>query len=173
MMDPTKPPEGFEQGFAEGYAAGLAATKSEQATLRQELVQNIADLEFKYEEARAEITNSLAPLFYVITEKLFPQLIADGFAGQIAMILQQTVAKGANTGVSLSVHPEQYDAVAASLSATQINATLSSDPSLPPNAAWVRHEQETMRVDFDQLLGEIRSVLSAVEPREKRSDSHG
>lgn len=173
MMDPARPPEGFEQGYAEGHAAGLAAAKSEQVTLQHELVQSISDLEFKYEEARGEITKSLGPLFSGLTEKLFPQLIADGFADQIAMILQQAVSQGATTGLSLSVHPDQYDAVAASLSATPINAALSADTSLSPNAAWVRHEQEILRVDFDQLLDEIRTILSAVDPIETRSDTHG
>lgn len=173
MMDPTKPPEGFEQGYADGYAEGFAAARSEQATLRHELVQSIADLEFKYEEARGEITKSLGPLFSVLTEKLFPQLLTDGFADQIVMILQQAVSRGAASDFRLSVHPDQFDAVAASLTATSTNVTLSADASLPPNAAWVRHEQETMRVDFDQLLGEIRSVLSAVEPIKTRSDTHG
>ena len=173
MTDPAKPPEGFEQGHAEGYAEGYAAARSEQATLQHALVQNIADLEFKYEEARGEIIKSLAPLFSMLTEKLFPQLLADGFADQIAMILQQVASQRATTGLCLSVHPDQYDAVSATLSATSTNAMLSVDASLPANAAWVRHEQGMLRVDFDALLDEIRTILSAVEPTETRNDTHG
>ena len=173
MKDPAKLPEGFEKGYEEGFAAGISAATSTQATLQQELVQSVADLEFKYEEARGEITKSLKPLFSVITEKLFPQLIADGFADQIAMILQQTISQGVTTGFNLSVNPKQRDAIAAALSEMTTTTALSVDPSLPMNAARLRYEQGASHVDFDQLLAEIRTILSAVDVIEPRSETYG
>ncbi len=173
MKDPAKLPEGFENGYEEGFAAGIAAAAETQAMLEQELVQSIADLEFKYEEARGEITRSLRPLFSVITEKLFPLLLAEGFADQIATTLQETVSQGATTGFSLSVNPKQHDAVAAVLSAMTTTVDLSVDPTLPMNAARLRHDQSALHVDFDQLLADIRIILSAVDVREPRSETHG
>jgi flagellar biosynthesis/type III secretory pathway protein FliH len=167
------PPEGYEQGFAAGYAEAFAAAKAEQATLQQDLVQSIADLEFKYQEVRGEITRSLGPLFATLCEKLFPQLVEHGFASQIAHILTQAAAKNPESQFNLTVHPDQRDAVALALEATPVNVTLTTDPELRSNAAWVRYAQGALHVDLDQMLDDIRLILSAVDFIETRTETHG
>ncbi|SIT89093.1 hypothetical protein SAMN05421665_2871 [Yoonia rosea] len=166
-------PEGYEQGFAEGYAEGLAAAKSVHATLQQEFVQNIADLEFKYQEVRGELTRSLGPLFDILCNKLFPHLVEEGFASQIAHILLQTAAQNPALEFTLAIHPEQYDAVTSALEASSINVALTSDPELTKNEAWVRCGQDAQHVDLDHMLNDIRLILSAVDFIEMRTTPHG
>lgn len=166
-------PEGYEQGFAEGYAEGLAAAKSEQTTLQQELVQNIADLEFKYQEVRGELTRSLAPLFDTLCRKLLPHLVEHGFAGQISQILMQAAAEHSASKFTLAIHPDQHDAVASALEASPINVMLMTDQELTRNEAWARWGQETLHVDLDQMLDDIRLILSAADFKETRTKPHG
>ncbi len=166
-------PEGYEQGFAEGYAEGLAAAKSEKAALQQEFVQNIADLEFNYHEVRGELTRSLGPLFETLTHKLFPHLVETEFAGQIGHILMRTAAQNPALQFTLAIHPDQYDAVASALEASPINVTLTTDPELTKNEAWIRCGQDAQHVDLDQMLDDIRLILSAVDFIETRTTPHG
>lgn len=166
-------PEGYEQGFAEGFAEGLAAAKSEHATLQQEFVQNIADLEFKYQEVRGELTRSLGPLFNILCNKLFPHLVEEGFASQIAHILLQSTAQNPASQFTLVVHPDRCDAVTSALAANPFNVTLMADPELTRNAAWVRCGQDALHVDLDQMLDDIRLILSAADFLETRTTPHG
>ena len=167
------PPEGYDKGFAEGYAEGIAAAKSEQSALQQELVQSIADLEFKYEEVRGELIRSLGPLFTALSERVFPHLIEEGLADQIAHVLLQAAIADPAAQFNLSVHPSQHQSVATALETAQLNVTLGSDPALTRNAAWVRYSQSAQYVDFDQMLADIRLILSTVNFIETRTEKHG
>ena len=169
----VQPDKGYEQGFADGYTQGLAAAKSEQVNLQQELIQSIADLEFNYQEVRGEIIRSLGPFFGSLSEKLFPQLIEYGFAGQIADVLTQAATADPTSKFSLSIHPDQQASVVAALDATSLNVALTTDVELSKNAAWVRYAQGAMHVDLDQLLADIRLILSAVDFIEARTENHG
>ncbi len=168
-----KPDEGYEKGFAEGYAAGLSAANSRQESLAHELVQTIADLEFKFDEARGEITQAMGPLFTALAEQVFPQCITDGFAEQIATLLQTTAAQSCPSDISLCIHPQQYDAITTALSATAISVAVTSDASLGLHAARIEHNKRTIQIDCDQLLDDIRNILSSVAFIETRNETHG
>ena len=163
----------FEAGFAEGHAAGLAAAKEEQTALARELTQNIADLKFKYDEARGEMTRALGPFFATIVDKVFPKCLSDGFAEQIVLTLEQAAAQAATSGLKLRLNPSQCDAVAAALSTTSINAELLADPALSSHAAWIEYGHQALHVDYDALIGEIRDIITSVNFIETRNAIHG
>ena len=169
----AKPDEGFEKGFAVGFAEGKEAAKAVQTVLQDEFVQCISDLEFKYEEARSEITRSLGPLLSILVEKIFPHCLTEGFADQIVAVIQQSLNENTATGFRLTINPAQNTAVIAALAKAAIEVDLTVDPALPPNAAWVRYDQDELYVDGDALLGDIHSILTTVEPIEKRTETHG
>lgn len=165
--------EGFERGFAEGYDAGLSAAKSEQTTLAKELVQNIADIAFKYDEARGELIRSMRPLFSALADKIFPQCISDGFTEQIVMILQKAGTGCPASAVTLCIHPAQHEALATALSSSPIDVALSPDPTLQPYTAVVQYDTGAIHIECDRLLDDIRAVLSSIDLIETRSETHG
>ena len=167
------PDEGFAQGFTEGHAAGLAAAKAEQAALAHELVQSIADLQFKYEEARGEMIRGMGPLFAALTEKVFPQCIAEDFADRVVALLLDKAAVHAGNGLTLRIHPQHKAAVTAACEAAEIDVAVVSDASLQPHAAWITHEAGAYHIDYDQLIDDIREILSSVDVIQPRSETHG
>ena len=164
---------GFAQGFVEGHAAGLAEAQATQTTLAHEFVQSVADLEFKYEEARSEITHAMGPLLSALANKVFPQCIADGFAEQIVALLLNAAAEHGGRRFALRVHPQHSDAVTAALATAAIDAHVVNAPTLQPHAAWIQHEAGALQVDCDQLLNDIKAILSSVDVIQPRSETHG
>ena len=151
---------GFAQGFVEGHAAGLAEAQATQTTLAHEFVQSVADLEFKYEEARSEITHAMGPLFSALAE-------------QIGALLLNAAAEPGGGRLALRVHPQHSDAVTAALATAAIDAHVVNAPTLQPHAAWIQHEAGALQVDCDQLLNDIKAILSSVDVIQPRSETHG
>ncbi|WP_133122553.1 FliH/SctL family protein [Yoonia maricola] len=167
------PDEGFEKGFTQGHAAGLAAAAAGQEALTQELVQNIADLQFKYDEARGEITRAIGPLFAALAQKVFPQCVAEGFVDQIVALLHKTASRTAERSFTLRLHPQYQEAVSAALMTAGLDVNVSTDPALSPHAAWVAYDTGAAHIDCDQLLDDIKTILSSVDFIETRSETHG
>jgi flagellar biosynthesis/type III secretory pathway protein FliH len=172
-VEQTGPSQSFEQGFVEGHAAGIAAAKAEQDMLRQEVVQSLADLEFKFNEARGEFIYSLAPFFEGLIEKVFPRLARDHFSEQIAAIMVQVAEKASVTKLHVKVHQSQRQAILSAVSESGIELTIEDDANLSETAALIRHEQHEILVDFDQLITEIGTVLLAVRNTDHRSEIYG
>ncbi len=167
------PDAGFEKGFAEGYQAGLSAAKDDQANLAHELVQTVADLEFKFDEAKGAIAQAMGPLFAALVSKVFPQLIEDGFPEQIVAVLLNTSSQSCSSEFSLCIHPSQSDAVITALSAASVGIQVSSDSALQLHEAWIHHDTGALHIDCDHLIDEIREILSSVNFIQTRSDTLG
>ncbi|EBA13851.1 FliH/SctL family protein [Roseobacter sp. CCS2] len=168
-----KPDEGFAQGFTEGHAAGLVAAQAAQATLTQEMVQSVADLQFKYEEARGEITQAMGPLLTTLAYKIFPQYIADGFADQIVTLLLDAATNDAAGQFTLRIHPDNHEAVSAAIASAPLDANVVADEAVQLNAAWIQYEAGTLHIDCDQLLADIKAIISSIDLIQPRSETHG
>lgn len=164
---------GFEQGFVEGHAAGIAAAHSEQSVLRKELVQSIADIEFKYNEARGEIIASLAPLFDGLVEKVFPRLVQDHFAAQIVATLAHVAEQAVVKKLQLRINPSQRDAILSAVSETGIELTFEDDESLSETSALIGSDRQEILIDFENLIHEIGTVLSTVQSYDQRTQTYG
>lgn len=171
--EPTGGDAAYQEGYAEGYTAGQTAAANAQQALEGALVQAIADIEFKYEEARGEITRSLAPLFQVLVERILPHCIANGFADQIVTSLTAVMGTAETGQATVFVHPSQRLSVEAALERFSIIASVSDDPMLGQHAAWVRHCDKEIHIDQDKVLADISAVLAAVHLSQTRTQSHG
>ena len=168
-----QPNPAYEDGFAAGHAAGLQKAAEHQTALQTQMVQAIADFSFTYSEAKAEITQSLAPLFADIIAKILPHCVAAGFGVELSAMLQSRLQNHLDGGLTICVHPSQVDPVTSALSGAAAPLAVTSDPTLTPHAAWLRIGEATSYLDLDRLCNEISTILSAVHFTSERMEPHG
>lgn len=162
-----------QESYDSGYAAGLLAAKENASALTDEFVQCLADLEFKYDEVRSEITQSLHPFLVALVETIFPQLAEKSFILQLSQLLTNAAIESSAIAFIIATNPDRTAAVAAALTSSSVNVTVSADPNLTPNAAWVRYANHEKLIDVDQLISEIGNILEAVEMPNTRNEANG
>ncbi len=163
----------YNQGYQDGLAAGAAAAQAEAAVLDEAFVHALSDIDFTYAEARRQILQSLGPLFATLVDHVLPHCIETGFASQISDVLQKAATADATAPITLHVHPDTYDAVAARLADMNVQLNLKTDPSLSPHATWVQHGDGETLLDADKLLVEISDLFGIVLNEDDRIKPHG
>lgn len=172
-FDAPPPPSAEERAYTQGYEAGLEAAARDhaanQSRLSQELVQNIKDIEFKFAEARAEVTRAVAPVFAAVCDRLFPAIVDQIYSFQIAEILRDAVLAQAPAEITLSVHPDQSAVVRAAAQELSLKINVEADTTLEPHAVMVRHGNTRTQYDPDEMISQITAVLETIaRPTERK-----
>lgn len=163
----------YQKGFENGHAAGLSAAKAAEAALSAELVQTIGDLQFKYSEARGEITQSLAPLLQTIASAVLPHIADISFAAQIATLLANAAQQDSDGKLTLVIHPSQTSAMVTTFAQCPHDLSIQEDATLGRHAALIQSNYGESLFDLDRLLGEIDEILNANSLPEPRIETHG
>ena len=163
----------FGKGYEEGMQAGRAAAAAEIEALNAQFVQAISDIDFTYAEARAQILQSLTPLFETVISQVVPACISSGFANQIVAHLQRAADDDSAQPIRVHVHPEHQAAVSALVSDLSSPVEVRNDPTIGPNAAWIEKAHGTTFLDFDGLMKTINEALSLLSTSEPRMKSNG
>lgn len=158
------------QTFADGYAAGLAEAAekftSEQATLKQDLVQSISDAAFGYHEAQAHLITSIAPLFDAMVTAILPATLAPALHAHILDMVQSALKSDLQTPVILKVPADQCEAIAAIMGdANAPHVRIEADLALGNHAAWIIGAKEETALDLDGTLAAIMDHTSALFPK--------
>lgn len=172
-IDVSTPDATQHESYAEGYAAGRAAVEAEQSSLTAELVQCIADLQFKYEEVSADVTQSFHPFLKLLVEKVLPFLAADTFAAQVAGYLASVADENRKGSLAVSVNPGQIEAMHTAFAGQADNVTVVADPTLDQHAAWIRHDKTETLIDIDQILHGLHDIISNLDLHNSRIENHG
>lgn len=161
----------YLRGVEDGKAAALAEMANAQDRLTAELVQNLNDLEFKFAEARADITQAISPVFQAMSDKLFPAIVDRLYIFRIADILRDAAMAQVPEQLSLAVHPEQVDVVSAAARELSPQVVVVPDPDLTLNAVLLRYADESRLFDPEHLLGQIATLLDTIiNPTERKRD---
>lgn len=163
----------FNDGYQQGFDAGQAAAAADHMALAAALVQSISDIDFTYAEARAQVMQSLDPLFEALTTAVLPHCISSGYAKQVADILTSAAAADTEGPFRLHVHPDQVPAVDAATADLAGKIKIVPDAALSAHAAWIQHGAGETHLDLDRLLTQITEALGAVANPEYRTATHG
>lgn len=150
-------------GYEAGYAAGLATAQADQRSVDAELVQSLNDMAFGFVEAQNHVLQSTLPLFRGLIEQLIPSIIDQSFCVRLVETLQDLATKRAKAPVRLIVHPDKIDSVAALLPGVNgIEIDLHHDTEIGMHGALISQGHSEFILDLDELIAEIRRILSAV-----------
>ena len=149
----------FTRGFDEGIAAGRQEAELAQANLSAALVSAITDSGFTFAEARQSVLADLEPLLTAIT---------------ICEILQSAAKAELPTQPTITVHPENVDAILAALGdAPARGAKILTDPTLTTHAAWLNVNGHSSAIDFENTFAAVRTALRAYSDPHERTINHG
>ncbi len=151
--------------YAEGYAAGLAAARQEAdadaARLNDALADHFLGLSFTYNEARAQMAETLRPLLETMVARLLPEVARVGLPGLIAEAIAPHIEEGAAGPLLVALHPARRPAVERGLRLPEgIDLQLVEDPSLGPDEARIAFAQAECRVDPDSAIADMRAQLN-------------
>lgn len=164
--------DGQAAGFAEGLAQGRAEAETRSAHLSAELARSLQDMTFGYAEARAQVLESLQPLFGLVIDAILPAMAAEALGPWIAEALLGAARADSAAPFAVDLHPQRMAAVEACLP-PGFPATLRPDPTLGPLAARLSLASRETDLDLDACLAAVRAALSALLDDSSRKVCHG
>lgn len=169
----TGPSTEYNAGYQDGLAAAQAQVQVDLSECQNALVQAIGDMQFTYAEAHSEILRGLVPLFTALVTKIVPQCVSDSFLPQLVDLLTLQ-ARDEIAGIpTLSVHPDRAASLQSILVGVMPDVRIISDSTLTLNAALVSFCQRETRIDADQLLMRVTTILNNITDTSNRSNQHG
>lgn len=165
----------YERGYAAGWEDAVAARDSDALRLREDLAQNLRDLAFTFQEARAHVLRSLEPLLRAMVDRVLPETARAGFGAAVAAEAMAAARSAAAAPVEILVAPESITAVETALGEDPaLPLRLVADPMLAEGQARFRMGAEETALDQAALLAAIRGLVDdfLTQPHE-RAVLHG
>lgn len=165
----------YERGYAAGWEDAVAARDSDALRLREDLAQNLRDLAFTFQEARAHVLRSLEPLLRAMVDRVLPETARAGFGAAVAAEAMAAARSAAAAPVEILVAPESIAAVETALGEDPaLPLRLVADPMLAEGQARFRMGAEETALDQAALLAAIRGLVDdfLTQPHE-RAVLHG
>ncbi|MHA7850958.1 FliH/SctL family protein [Roseovarius sp.] len=161
--------EAFETGYQAGWDDSVAAQKQDSRAVSVQLSQNLQDMSFTYEEARAEVIASLWPLLKQMVETVLPRVAQDRLPDIIAEEIEQMIRDGGDHAVELRAAPADIVALD-SLGSDQWPERLKlvEDGGLAGGQVCIRLGEREREIDLNETLRKIdRAVTDFFEDNQK------
>lgn len=165
----------YEKGYAAGWEDAVAAQEGDALRLREDLSNNLRDLAFTFQEARAHVLRSLEPLLRAMVNRVLPEVARAAFGEAVAAEARAAAGAAATAPVEILVAPENVAAVEAALgNDPALPVRLVADPMLADGQARFRMGVEEGAFDQDALIAAIRGhVTDFLNQSLERQALHG
>ncbi len=152
--------EAYEQGYRAGWEDAAAAHAEDQRRIRVDLARSLQALGFTYQEARAHVLKSLAPLMQDMVGKLLPEMAREALAPTVLETLMPLAEQLADEPVTLVVNTNDRKAIEELLEqATGLPVTILEEPSLGEGQAFLRLGLQEVHVDLARATSEIAAAV--------------
>jgi flagellar biosynthesis/type III secretory pathway protein FliH len=170
----TGPSADWFAGHAAGLAEGQATAEARQTALRESVVQSLADIEFRFAEARSHLIGALRPLFATLTDVILPAALQAGFGQQVAQALSTYAERDMGRPMLLSLNPQDTAAVGAAIGGLHLHTLrIVPDPGLAPGQAVLNSGAAETMIDTAAVLAAVRTALAAVTDESLLRSEHG
>jgi flagellar biosynthesis/type III secretory pathway protein FliH len=166
--------QSYESGYAAGWEDATAAHQDEQGRIGSELANNLQQLAFSFQEARAHILRSVQPVLTQLCTQLLPPLAQGVLAPVVLDTLMPLIDDLADTPIHVVLNPAARPAVERLLSrAAGLPLVIVEEPSLGEGQVYLRLGVVEHCIDLDLAVAQMtRAVHDFFEYSEKDSD-HG
>lgn len=163
LVNTLGPSEEWQDGHANGFAEAQSMLGADSSRVREELLQAISDMSFGYAEAKAEILQSLSPLFEALIKTFVPDLARASLIPLIQDCLLAAATDAAQTPLVVCVPPQDVVALTDLLAMDgTLPFTAKSDPALAPGQALVSAGQAEQMIDLSAVLDAAQQTLAAL-----------
>ena len=152
--------EAFEKGYKDGWEDAERTLGQRQGHISDAFAQNLMDLSFTLNEARAAVRKDLSSLLRGVLNALLPQTLVHFLGPQILAELDALAADHASGSFEILVDPQQKAIVEKSLGSAGVMAvTVIGDPDQQSDTAMIRLGDVEQEVDLAAALQEIAGMI--------------
>lgn len=164
----------YEQGFTAGWDDATTAQADSQTRLGAEIVKNLQELSFTYQEARTHVLRAIEPLLAQMAERVLPDMARAALAPMIVETLRPMADALADIPVVLVINPAARPAVEALIEqAGALPLIIEDEPTLGEGQAQLRFGQTETRIDLDRAVTDIAAAVRAFFDLNLTETPHG
>jgi len=164
----------YEQGFTAGWDDATTAQADSQTRLGAEIVKNLQELSFTYQEARTHVLRAIEPLLAQMAERVLPDMARAALAPMIVETLRPMADSLADIPVVLVINPAARPAVEALIEqAGALPLIIEDEPTLGEGQAQLRFGQTETRIDLDRAVTDIAAAVRAFFDLNLTETPHG
>lgn len=162
--------EAFEKGYQAGWDDCVKSQVEDGRRITADLVQNLQDIGFTYEEVHAAIMGSMQRLLQQVTETVLPTLSHAMLVPQVTEILQGLLELHGRQSVQITAGPDDL-AILRRLSGDlpDIVCTMTEDRSLASGQVCVRLGESERVLDMPDVLLRIEQAISGFFQENQRT----
>ncbi|MEM9032670.1 MAG: hypothetical protein AAGB18_08485 [Pseudomonadota bacterium] len=165
--------EGYETGYKTGWDDAARAAEEERRSIGEELARNLRDVNFTYFEARDEILVSLRAFLRELIDTMFPALLPEATAANLAEALGDMADEASSSDLALAVSPDDAEAVRTLLPLPGgVDLTIVEEPALAPGQAKLSATDREFSVDAERVVTKLRDGLAPLQTS-GRDTQHG
>ncbi|OIQ41537.1 MAG: ABC transporter ATP-binding protein [Roseobacter sp. MedPE-SWde] len=152
----------FEKGYSAGWDDAVTAKEKETVQISATLSSSLEDLNFTYQEAQAQLIESLDPMFKVLTSAVLPDTMAATFGHHIVDQMTDMAKTHTDQPLSIFVSPGEASAVRGLLPDTFATPVqVQEDENLTPGQAYLRAGTSEREINSSGLVESIQDSIEA------------
>lgn len=152
----------YEAGYSSGWEDARKASSEQKNRVDAEFERCIQDLGFTYHEAIAQLRGEVGTLMLAVTEQFIPRILPDLMRATVREEIMKIAETTLHPVVELVASPDTVEIFKDILPAEgQLEIRVLAEPSLGPNQAFLRFEDQEVAVDFEPLLASLKEQLAA------------
>lgn len=154
----------YEAGYSSGWEDAGKASAEQKSRIDAEFERCVQELGFTFHEAVAQLRGEMATLVLAVTEQFFPEILPDLMRATMRDEILKIAEEALHPAVELVASPDTVEIFDEILPAKcQIEIRVLAEPSLGPNQAFLRFEDQEFTADFEPLLKILKEQLCAFE----------
>lgn len=151
----------FDKGYAAGWDDAVGAQNDDAARLKAEVSRSVQSMSFAFQEARAHLLKSLAPLIAAMVGKLLPDVARAALAPMVLEQLMPMAEVLADTPVTILLHPRARDIIEAHLlGVPSLPVALIEDRNLGEGQVYLKTATTETLIDLDRATADITAAIS-------------
>jgi flagellar biosynthesis/type III secretory pathway protein FliH len=164
----------FDKGYAAGWDDAVGAQSDDAARLKAEVARSVQSMAFGFQEARAHLLKSLAPLIAAMVGKLLPDVARAALAPIVLDHIMPMAETLTDTPITILLHPRARDAVEALLAlAPSLPITLAEDRNLGEGQVYLKSVADETLIDLDRATADITTAIRNFFELSEQDRRHG
>ncbi|ARE83199.1 MULTISPECIES: flagellar biosynthesis protein [Roseovarius] len=161
--------EAFEKGYQAGWEDCVKSQVDDGRRITADLVQNLQDISFTYEEVHAAIMGAMQQLLQEITQTVLPPISHAMLIPHVTEILHDLLEANGRQPLQIAAGPADL-AILRRLSAEipDLACTLTEDPTLASGQVCVRLGESERALDMPDVLLRIEQAISGFFQQNQR-----
>ncbi|MFN4130017.1 MAG: flagellar biosynthesis protein [Paracoccaceae bacterium] len=166
--------QAYDSGYAAGWEDATAATQDDQTRISSELANNLQQMAFTFQEARAHILKSVQPVLTQLCTQLLPPIAREVLAPVVLDTIMPLIDNLVDQPVHVVLNPAARMGVERLMSqAAGLPLLIVEEPTLGEGQVYLRLGEVEHRVDLDHAVAELTRAVHDFFEYSEKDGGHG